>query len=276
MVTRNSTIRVANRYISNDLDREFNKTQAPETLLKGNPGHAGAIRDLLDTETNILNLLGEGVTDDRLERRITLTREYLKSQQAKFPTIYNKEFGAILLNVLEQLRRLSTQVTESLVPDTTEKKVAGFRIRNMGWQPASVQVFEAIIRKAAQLISAKGYGSILRGDLQFVQVDQMPVSTGSHALAAYRLSYDDVLISMRIFEGTPLKTLIHELAHRLYFKVMTPAQRDMWEEIFRASRNFPSVYARKSAKEYFAECFAYWCLGKLPKENNEELRKVLP
>lgn len=269
--------RVAHRYLWTDLEREFQQALGPESLLRANAGHAGAIQDLLTHVTNILNYLDESeatAADDRLERRVTLTREHLKHQHSQYPVIYDKGFGGVLLGVLDQLRRLYETAKAVATVDTEETKVGNFRIRNVGWHPGNVDMFEATIKKAIRAIAAKGYGRIATGDLQFVRIDQMPDRAGPHALAAYRTARDDVLISMLIFDGDPVKTLVHELAHRLYYKEMSQEQRSLWQGIYKDTRKFPTQYARHSAKEYFAECFAYWCLGKLPRVHLENLKKV--
>lgn len=261
-----------------ELDREFATLKEQEALLEKNPGHASAILIAYQAEINILNLLDEiamTADDEKFERRVFSTREHLKLQKNNYPAIYYAGFGKTLLGVAQTLRKLAEQA-ERLVGDAPAKSeaVGGMKLRNMSWHPGNVEVFKNDVQAAARVISAKGYRDILTGDIFCVKEDQMPVRTGPHSMAAYRGKYDDIVVSIRVFDSDPVQTLIHELAHRLYRKKLARQQIDRWEEIYGDTKTYPTAYAKKSASEFFAECFALWCLGKLPRQYVAYLNEI--
>ena len=49
----------------------------------------------------------------------------------------------------------------------------------------------------------------------------------------------------------------HEIGHYVYFKKLTQAQRDEYENIFKNSAEFISDYSKTNAVENFAEEYAY-------------------
>lgn len=94
-------------------------------------------------------------------------------------------------------------------------------------------------------------------------------------LADYNPKNDSMRVKSDSSDGRIFHSFIHELGHRLWFKLMSKQQRSRVRERYRSMKNgnaivdfgfgiddgndvFPSEYSTTSVEEFFSECFAYW------------------
>lgn len=97
-------------------------------------------------------------------------------------------------------------------------------------------------------------------------------------LADYNPKNDSMRVKSDSSDGRIYHCFTHELGHRLWFKLMSKAQRHSVESKYMTMMRspvaelpagfgdgdvFPSEYAKSSVEEFFAECFAYWRDGEL-------------
>lgn len=95
-------------------------------------------------------------------------------------------------------------------------------------------------------------------------------------LADYNPKNDSLRIKSNC-DSTMLHEVLHELAHRLWFRRMSRWQRRMVKTrygkmlheggglLWAGEDVFPSEYSKTSVEEFFAECFAFWRAGELCK-----------
>ena len=83
---------------------------------------------------------------------------------------------------------------------------------------------------------------------------------------------------------------LHEISHRLWFKLMSKAQRHSIEDKYRTMKHnpsavlfnesdedgdvFPSEYSKTSVEEFFAECFAFWRTNELCESLSKFLKNM--
>lgn len=80
--------------------------------------------------------------------------------------------------------------------------------------------------EASQRIQAKGLGSVLYGEVRLESPQQDPGVAGRYWEAS-----DLVLLHIGVrHRHSDVFTLVHELGHRYWHKVMSPAQRDVYED----------------------------------------------
>jgi len=99
-------------------------------------------------------------------------------------------------------------------------------------------------------------------------------------LADYNPKNDSMRVKSDSSDGRIYHCFIHELGHRLWFRLMSKAQRNSVEDRYETMKRngsevdygfraddgsdmFPSEYATTSVEEFFSECFAYWRAGEL-------------
>jgi len=129
----------------------------------------------------------------------------------------------------------------------------------------------AMLKEAVALIKSKGYGFLIYGIVNLTN----PIL--GRAIATYNRFSDE--IELKLFRGDNLhavKSMIHELAHRMWYKLMNNKDREKWEDEFtnklggRSQKQlagdflgkrfyktvkfeeFPTLQSQDSPEEYFA------------------------
>jgi len=134
----------------------------------------------------------------------------------------------------------------------------------------------AMLKDVVKLIKARGYGFLIYGKILLRNPNDRK------AIATYNERTDDMELKVyRDDNSHAVKSMVHELAHRIWYKLMNIKDHDKWEqeyyhkaagkpqqelatELFgmmkiyrpRLLEGFPTIYAQTSAKEYFAETVA--------------------
>jgi hypothetical protein len=107
----------------------------------------------------------------------------------------------------------------------TVLKAGPFRVVNTGgFDEATMANCAKVIEKAAHLLAKKGLGKVCYGDALISNT-----LTKGKVLAFYITSSDEFFVraNLKGKEGAALQTIIHELAHRLYFKFLQSSRRDI-------------------------------------------------
>jgi len=107
-----------------------------------------------------------------------------------------------------------------------------FRIVNTGgFDIRAVQAVQAVVDRAAEAIEAKGFEFLCYGDVNVTKT----VLRDTKILAFYVLRDDSMWVraNLKGVEGAALRTIIHELGHRLDHRFAAPTTRAMWSQLYR-------------------------------------------
>jgi len=122
-----------------------------------------------------------------------------------------------------------------------------------------------LIQDAVDVLKSKGFDSVIYGEILL----KNPRS--SDAIATYYQHNDE--IRLKFFKDRPdhaLSSLVHEIAHRIWFKLMNDEDRKLWEEEYKQKMRgmykgeypgFPRNYSKENVKEYFATLIEEYLAG---------------
>jgi hypothetical protein len=121
------------------------------------------------------------------------------------------------------------------------------------------ETFKAVIKlieDAVKIMKEKGFASVIYGDI-FLRNPQNPKS-----IAEYNYYSDEITLKFyRDYSGHAIESVIHELTHRIWYKLMDQKDKDKWQSEYTAKMNhsyqgqysgFPEDYSKKNVQEYFA------------------------
>jgi hypothetical protein len=154
-------------------------------------------------------------------------------EKTRFASPKNFEEGVVAFNKLMTLYREHLALAKDAFSKATVRGVdaptvlrAGpFRVVNTGgFDEATMSNCARVIEKAVHLLAKKGLGKVCYGDALISNT-----LTKSKVLAFYLVSSDEFFVraNLKGKEGGALQTIIHELAHRLYFKFLQSKHRDI-------------------------------------------------
>ena len=148
--------------------------------------------------------------------------------------------------------------------------------------PSLTKQYIGEIKKAKALLDKAGLGKAWYGDF-FIQPDGMAREViGARSGKSYRegahWSWKDHVVLFGKPRATLHKTIVHELGHRWYFKVMTQGERSRFDSYFGGAPYADDIpvpidppagkvravsdYGGESSVEDFAEVFAWYVTGK--------------
>lgn len=150
--------------------------------------------------------------------------------------------------------------------DLVEKSHRNWRLVFEKGTRSPVQVM-ALLDRVDELLG--GFSDALSYGIVEIKEDLPP-----RVLADYNPKNDSLRIKSNC-DSTMLHEVLHELAHRLWFMIMSREQRRMVESRYEKMLHegggllwagedvFPSEYSKTGVEEFFAECFAFWRAGEL-------------
>lgn len=106
----------------------------------------------------------------------------------------------------------------------TKLRAGPFTVVNAGgFDSELMDTVAKVVKKAASLLQGKGLGKVCYGNVLMTNT----VGRSSKLLAFYMVSEDEVLIraNLKGKEHDTVRTLIHELGHRLYYKFLSRDQK---------------------------------------------------
>lgn len=143
------------------------------------------------------------------------------------------------------------------------------------WDNDATQKLAWIIRQTVRDLNGAGLGKAVGGRMQAWATPTVPISGagGQHTAASYNPRLD--LTRLAVDGKAPLivRTLIHELGHRFYFKIMGSRGREAWRAFFGENVGKPDLskvmrmWEEFAAKEKFGEWSPYFA---------QHLKKVDP
>lgn len=133
-----------------------------------------------------------------------------------------------LIGALKSLARVESRLTGYAA---VEKNIPHGRyeiINRHGYRPDEYAGAIKILDSASDVITRAGFGQAVYGK---VTLDSEPGASW-----AGKYSYNDDLIRLNMGanhrEGTAVYSLVHELGHRIWFKFLSPAQQDYYEDSY--------------------------------------------
>lgn len=129
----------------------------------------------------------------------------------------------------QAIEKGSDRSSEGVVDDTPESerfKAGPFVVVNTGGFSAEVMAeVKSVVEKATHLLQAKGLGRVCYGDILITNT----ITSKANILAFYLVDKDEMFIRAnlkgRLHEA--VRTVIHELAHRLHFKFLKSKDIDI-------------------------------------------------
>ena len=154
-------------------------------------------------------------------------------EKTRFASPKNFEAGVVAFQKLMSLYKEHLALAKDAFSKATVRGVdaptvlrAGpFRVVNTGgFDESTMNNCARVIEKAVHLLAKKGLGKVCYGDALISNT-----LTKSKVLAFYLVSSDEFFVraNLKGKEGAALQTIIHELAHRLYFKFLQSQHRDI-------------------------------------------------
>jgi len=127
------------------------------------------------------------------------------------------------------------------------------------WDSEQIGKVKAVIRSADSLLSSKGLGKAFGGRIQAWPSRVVPPSgKGSHnTLASYNPHHDLLRLAAGGKFRATVRTAIHELGHRWYFRVMGSQGRAAWTEFFGDNVAPPDLSEIMAEWERFAKVHEY-------------------
>jgi hypothetical protein len=164
----------------------------------------------------------------------------LKSQMTRKDNAFSK-FWEYRSHVLSIVNNYTTTV-ESVID------VGDFRVMLMTapqganeWDQEAVDRLRGMLTEVERRLDRFGMGSVAQGDVFAYPTSKLPPAalTGHSALASYSPRRNTMNVAAG-HEGA-LHSVIHELGHRAYFKVLGGQGRAAWQEFWEANQGDPGV-----------------------------------
>jgi hypothetical protein len=113
-----------------------------------------------------------------------------------------------------------------------------------------------LIQQAVDELKKHGFDSVIYGDI-FLRDPR-----NRNSIATYNPDKDEIELKLyKEYSGHALPAIIHEIAHRVWYKLMNYKDEELWVNEYNDKMNhvykgkfpeFPSNYSKTNVKEYFA------------------------
>lgn len=283
---RLSAARVAQRwFVANtfaQMDAAFQRFQEAVDTLKTRPDHVGAITNGFKAMSEIFTLIvesGAGQTDPSLGRVVAGEQRqwndwWRKPHTNEWWMATGQGFPDLVRDLVKYITRAKAAVQEA--PART-MQVGGATLRDA----TGLNLFDEYLptlEAAVQALGRRGLGSVAHCEVILANEEQLPRTPG-HAAAMYVNLKNTIYIAHPSPDERDLvERLIHEFGHRHWFRFLREQQQMDWKRgwgAFKASGGrFITPYAASSSIEDYAECFAYWCLGRLHGPNLQRIEEI--
>lgn len=179
--------------------------------------------------------------------------EVLQSQQTKSKSVWEK-FWEYSRELMALIRTLDIEVETTI-------RAGGFNLvlyrSGLGdWEDATINRLMWVMRQATKLLKKHGLGAAARGPVYCYPTARVPGSSAT--LAWYRRSDDAMTLAagsnffIKQSAQDVLKSVIHELGHRVYYRMLGNVGRRAWERFFEMGKGVPDVGGMINAWERYA------------------------
>lgn len=188
----------------------------------------------------------------RLKNFIKLVTEYTKADTwAELEPIVNKQ-QTKTQSAYEKFREYAREavgliahfdVEQEMTLNITDYSVTLWSSPRGDWSPDLIESVKWVLREANQTLASRGFAAIARGRVFAYPSATLPGSVrfGHSVLAAYRPSDDMMWLAAGGEPRKVLKSFIHEMGHRAYYKLVGSGGRNEWESFFEQNSGAPDV-----------------------------------
>lgn len=171
--------------------------------------------------------------------------------KAKMPMEKLREYTDLLLGILKS----------SDIEAEGTLRYAGFNValmntaRGAEWDDDRIVLLKHVLDTSVRSLARIGFGGVAYGTIMAFPTNKLPAGAGSghNAFASYRMSSDDMRVSI---DSSSVKdtvhAMVHELGHRVYFRLLGGQARSAWREFFDAMQGAPDVDSIIAAWERYA------------------------
>jgi len=145
---------------------------------------------------------------------------------------YNKAFKKAFDSLIE----FTEEITEDKYPQTEQFQISNIPIILHNWgrdkdHEESIEIFINRMKVAINKIKKAGFGKVLKGLSVIADFE-----TGRDASGTYDNADDTLKIKLAMLGGYEPYTLIHELGHRFYYRILSKKAREYWDKIIQGKR----------------------------------------
>lgn len=170
--------------------------------------------------------------------------------KSKVPAEKFREYEEILVGILKS--------TDTEVEGTFRH--GGFNIalintaRGGDWDNERIGALRYIIDASGRALGKIGLGRVLYGTIVAYPAPKLPAaaSLGHSTLASYNTVSDDIRLAVDTNPHEVVYSMVHELGHRAYFRMLSGEARKSWETFFHAMETAPDVDGIIAAWERYA------------------------
>lgn len=281
-----------------EVDLPHLKRSIPTMLEKGHPERDAAVQYYKSAapvfvralRTTYAKVSGSGNVFYEILQTYTLPPDLRKKveQASKFYTRYKysdpapKQEAKVYEQVLQQYRmhlmwyETAIEQGDPMVP----AKVGSFSLVNIGgFGHQRVQDVSEVLLEAERRLSLKGLSKVCYGEA-FLSNDLLK----PNVIAFYLPARDEMFLrgDLRHSAEEQVKTVIHELAHRLHDRFLKHRDFDvttLYHWVAQGARKgespFITPYAKTNPSENFAEMVSAWCFDLLPSSQESRLLSLV-
>jgi len=218
---------------------------------------------------------------EKKEKHELLAQRFLKDEYPQQKKILMKVFDKLIKFLAAETEKLVDANPEWFQEAETEFDLHGVKvlIRDPELLPVDVKNYIKNFDQAYQMMVAKGYGKLWRGMIEVwckTCGGENPNGKEWGVGGSYAYNKDKIWVYSRPSRGLP-ELIVHEMAHRFWFKHMSSTQRQKFEAwIESGAVKAVSAYGATKPSEAFAEVMAYFITGqKMDQDQQESFESVI-
>jgi hypothetical protein len=205
-------------------------------ITSDHPGLAAVLKKHKATIVNFRKMLEEYAKADTWAELSPV----LKAQRTRSKGAFEKVFE-YAEHILSILASYDTDVDTTLrVGDYT---LVLLTAAHGEWDQDFVSRLRAVLESVDRSLSRVGLGAMAGGTVFCYPTSKLPPSafTGHNALASYMPSKDTLNVAVDAPASRLIRTILHELGHRTYYRVVAGRGRSAWSEFFEGGLGTPDI-----------------------------------
>jgi hypothetical protein len=183
----------------------------------------------------------------------------IKKHEKDLPQDYKEKFVKHHKEIREKQEDFNVKGKGTIVAQVDKFTILN-RYTNLT-QEKFYEEFKAVLKLIQEVVDkmkARSFDSVLYGNIILSNPSL------SRAIATYNYITDDITLKLyKEYNTHAVESVIHELAHRIWYVLMENKDRNLWIKEYNDKMHgsyggkypgFPTQYSQKNEKEYFAVC----------------------